>query len=46
MSAPITTNDIEHEVKVDVDEYYNDGKTKVTDAQQPCPVETTGSSED
>jgi hypothetical protein len=46
MLALITTNDTEHEVKVNADEYFNDSKTEATDTQQPRPVETAVSPED
>ncbi len=45
MLAPITTNDTEHEDKVDADEYFNDNKTEVIDAQQSLSIETIQSPE-
>jgi len=44
--ARLTTNDTEHENKINADEYFSDRKTEVTDEQQPRSVETTESSED
>jgi hypothetical protein len=42
----ITTNDTGHDDEVNADEYFNDSKTKVIDAQQTLLVETIESSED